>query len=58
MYEVVVNSSFGNYTVDIFESFEPAEESALDQFKQSARQMVSIIDTNTGKHVFILESAA
>ena len=58
MYEVVVSSNIGKYTVEIFESFEPAEEYALDQFAQSTRQMVSIVDTSTGKHVFILESAA
>ena len=58
MYEVILSSNFGKYTVEFFESFEPAEEYALDQFSQSPRQMVSIVDTNTGKHVFILESAA
>ncbi len=58
MYEVIVSSNFGKYTAETFDSFAPAEEYALDQFKQAPRQMVSIIDTRTGKHVFLVESAA
>ena len=58
MYEVIVSSALGRYTLEIFDSFEPAEEYALNQVDLAGHQSVSIVDTRTGKYVFVLESAA
>lgn len=58
MYEVLIHSERGTLTLDLFNSFETAEEQALQQCDLKPHEMVSIIDTKTGKQVFVFESAA
>lgn len=58
MYEVLIHSARGTITLDLFNSFEAAEEQALQQCALKPNEMVSIVDTRTGKQVFVFESAA
>jgi len=58
MYEVLIHSARGTLTLDLFDSFETAEEQALHQCALNPHEMVSIVDTRTGKQLFVFESAA
>ena len=58
MYAVTYSSNSGDYVVDTFDSFETAEDFALDQFGLTPLGVVSIIELRTGRHVFIVQSAA
>ena len=58
MYEVLIHAARGTLTLDLFNSFETAEEQALQQCGLKPHEMVSIIDTRTGRQVFVFELAA
>ena len=58
MYEVLIHSARGTLTLDLFHSFESAEEQALQQCALNPPETVSIVETSTGKQVFVFKSAA
>ncbi len=58
MYQVIVSSAQGSFIADVFDSFDAAEEYALDQFGLIPSEVVSIVDSRTGKQIFFLEAAA
>jgi hypothetical protein len=58
MYEVLIHSARGTLTLDLFNSYEAAEEQALLHCTQNPHETVSIVETSTGKQVFVFKSAA
>ena len=58
MYEVLIHSASGTLTLDLFNSFESAEEQALQQCALKPHETVSIVETKTGKQVFFFKTAA
>jgi hypothetical protein len=58
MYEVLIHSASGTFSFDLFDSFQIAEEQALQQCVLNPHEAVSIVDTKTGKQVFVFKTAA
>ena len=58
MYEVLIHSASGTLTLDLFNSFEAAEEQALLHCELRPHESVSIVEARTGKQIFVFKSAA